>query len=499
MAERHLDQEAIDLLLCRLTWPSPIVRERTAIAVADLLAGPDSSVVQASLLKWIREQTLESVVALGLLPICRAEDAGLGFQVPHTVLMAAVGRPSLLSHLLLRDLGVSAATLPAVDSLHSGRTPADFRPRPFFEQNARSFVAPVFSRRAETIERSTLLPFRRQWAFEWETLVKAGEITPTTAPLWFRGRQDGEHLPILDTKLSEIYHSAYLRALAWAVSAGQIHLDAALSLAAETCPIDLGLWTLKPGRRPAWWPSVQKSEGSVDITPGRIWAEVARLWEEQRSQGRESVLLAAGGHVHEVREAAYELEISGIFQATSGSVAGKAEEVFERCCPMLRASTEPLRYSGSLQMISPTDLAVRSGDWSVVPASGYVAAPANCRWQYWRMFRGLRLPAPFLAETSLTFRCSTDAVEVSDATGVRAWLHDWTDGVREKLLANLQPRSGYVLTADADMVHGFAARTGSTFSWVCRLTTYQRRYEYGSFETANFYATFGTRGIIIPR
>jgi len=499
MVERHLDQEAVELLLSRLTWPSPMVRERTAIAVADLLVGPDSSVVQASLLKWTREQTLESIVALGLLPICRAKDAGLGFQVPHTVLMAAVGRPSLLSHLLLRDLGVSAATLPAVESLHSGRAPAGFQPRPFFEQNARSFVAPVFSRRAETIERSALLPFRRQWAFEWEALLETEGMTPSTAPLWFRGQQDGEHLLILDTKLSDIYHSAYLRALAWAASTGQIHLDHVLSLAAGICPIDLELWKMKPGRRPAWWPSVQESEGSVDITPGRIWAAVTRLWEEQRPEGRESVLLAAGGHVHEVREAAYDLEISGVFQAADGPVAGKAEEVFERCCPMLRASMEPLRYSGSLRMVPPADLAIRSGDWSVVPASGYVMAPASDRWQFWRVCRGLRLPSPFLTDTPLTFRYSTDAIEVSDATGVRAWLHDWTDGVREKLLANLQPRSGYVLTADADMVHGFAARTGSTFSWVCRLTTYQRRYEYGSFEVANFYATFGTRGVIIPR
>jgi hypothetical protein len=210
------------------------------------------------------------------------------------------------------------------------------------------------------------------------------------------------------------------------------------------------------------------------------------------------VLLAAAGHVHEVHQAAYDIEISGAFQAADGPVAGIPEEVFEGCCSMLQASMGPLRYSGTLRIVPPADLAVRSGDWSVVPASGYVMAPASDRWQYWRVCRGLRLPSPFLADTPLIFRCSTDAVEVSDATGAKAWLHDWTEGVREKLLANLETRSGYVLTADAGMVHGFAARTRSTFSWVCRLTTYQRRHEYESFETANFYATFGTRGIIIP-
>ena len=498
MAERHLDQGAIDLLLSRLTWPSPMVRERTATAVADLLAGPDSSVVQSSLLKWIRKQTLESVVALGLLPICRAKDAGLGFEMPRTELIAAVGRPSLLSHLLLRDLGLSAATPPAVDSLHSGRAPGEFQPRPFFEQNAPVFVPPVFSRRAETIEKMALLPFCRQWAFEWEVLLETEGMTPSTDPLWFRGQQDGEHLPILDTKLSEIYHSAYLRALAWAASTGQIHLRQVLSLAAETCPIDLELWKMEPGRRLVWWPSVEESEAPVDVTPGLIWAAVKRLWEEQGPEGRKSVLLAAAGHVHGVRHTAYDLEISGIFQAADGPVGGMAEEVFERCRPMLRASMGPLRYSGALRMVPPADLAIRSGDWSVVPASGYVMAPASNRWQFWRVCRGLRLPSPFLTDTPLTFRYSIDAIEVSDGNGVKAWLRDWTDGVREKVLANLQPRSGYVLTADADMIYSFAGRTGSTFSWVCRLTTYQRRYEYGSFEEANFYAAFGTRAIIIP-
>jgi len=495
MVERHLNEREFSLLLSRLQWPSLLVRERAACAICGLLLGPDSALVLEALLKWMEKQTLESVVVLGLLPVYNAYEGGL--EVPHEALKAAIRSPSLLSHLLLAEIQGGGLKLSPVDLPHSGSATPGFRPASFFENNVSVFWPPAFSNRAERIERVALVPFRRQWAYEWEELVRREGIAPSVGPLSFQGQRDGEHLFAINTNLSEVYHSAYLRALAWAATTGKVKFSVLLSLAAETCPLDLGLWKVKPGRRPAWWPTVEKSESSIDVAPSQIWKAIERLWAEQDLE-KGKTLLAAAGHVHDDSQRAYEIQILGAFQAAEGPTAGSPQEVVTKCGVSLDASVSLLTYTGLLHEVAPSDLAVRSGDWSVVPASGYVMPSASDRWQYWRFFRGLRLPFPFLAGSSLDFKCGTDAIEVSDGHESKAWLRDWTDGMRETTIGNLGPRSGYFLIADSDMVKAFAEKTRSAFSWFCRLTAYHRRYEYGSFEEADLYAAFGTRTIIIP-
>jgi hypothetical protein len=114
------------------------------------------------------------------------------------------------------------------------------------------------------------------------------------------------------------------------------------------------------------------------------------------------------------------------------------------------------------------------------------------------MWRVPRLPAPFLAEGDLTFACSPRAIEVSDGCGIKAKFVDWTDGITERLTANLSPRSGYVLEAETQMVQKFAEASRTTFAWICQLTGYQRRTAYDAFETFTLHKSFGTRNVILP-
>lgn len=351
----------------------------------------------------------------------------------------------------------------------------------------------------ERLERLWSIPVRRQWAFEWERLVEDERVALTTDPLWFIGRQHEAHLPGADVRLSEIYRSAYLRALAWSVSRHRLDLKLALDLAGEACPINLDLWTLKPRRRPEWWPRADDPEGQIDTVPGQIWEGLSEIWRQQTTSEPSHILLAAGGRVHEGRSVIYDLDVYGVFQASAGPASADIQAVVQWCeRQFIEAFAAPVRFAGPLLKPSLDDWVARIGDWLVVPASGRVTNGLSSRWQYWRMWRVPRFPAPFLVDGELTFTCSTAAIEISDESGVRAKFFDWTDGITERMTANLSPRSGYVLEADPSMVHRFAEASRTTFAWICQLTGYQRRTSYEAFETFTLHKSFGTRSVILP-
>ncbi|GFP35727.1 hypothetical protein HKBW3S43_01516, partial [Candidatus Hakubella thermalkaliphila] len=67
------DIDVIDILFQRLAWPSPLVREWAATAIASLLKeSPSKEAIFKRLLQWIKSQQLESMVAVSLLPLVKA-------------------------------------------------------------------------------------------------------------------------------------------------------------------------------------------------------------------------------------------------------------------------------------------------------------------------------------------------------------------------------------------------------------------------------------------
>lgn len=115
------NDSALKLLLCRLGWPSGVVRERACVELAHLLSHEDAREwIEERLLGWIASQALESLVCIGILPFCYAK--GLGVSPPPVEKMAkSVQRPSILSWLLQRDLADGAIDQPNLSGITSVR------------------------------------------------------------------------------------------------------------------------------------------------------------------------------------------------------------------------------------------------------------------------------------------------------------------------------------------------------------------------------------------
>ena len=498
-----------DLALSRLTWPSGLVRERSATAVACLMSD-EGGAMEGSYLRWLASQRLESTTVIGFLVLVRMLQVGRGRGLPtFRAVAAAQARPSILSRFLCRIVYGEACGAPARYICYSDAASHGESLPEFFEKYVRDFLPPIHFERARYIERTCRCAFLRQWAFEWQQLVDESNAPMSVEPLreWMRGAREGHYRPVVvDTWMSEIYRSSYLRALHWVLSEGRLSFDVAIVLAGEVCPVGLLLWPCKPNARPPWWPSVSvESGGTLDVAPASIFGAVEALWNRQRQRGlwdgeeelgTRCVLGAARGIVVETT-VKYYLEIAGVFQRAVGPEAPSIESVGvwvfgEGLRRGAGPAIGPLEREARVEL---GDLEFNSvDDWQVAPAiasRGYTS-----RWQYWRM-EGVSLPAEGFAGEALSLEVGDQSVIQRGASGYaygRWW--DWTDGVREEIVDTVPPRSGQVLSLDRARVEEMEEATGSTFCWVCRLTMYDQPRSYGAHRETRVYQLLGGSQVV---
>jgi hypothetical protein len=505
--ERHLP-----MLFSRLTWPSPLARERACTAIARLFA--DRARVPAItnfFLRWLRSQHCESVCGLGLLILLRAKmDAGGTCPIPSSEVRASLPWPSLQSSLLLADYDPDAPVPDEPGAWHSGDPPPSFTAPPFFGEYVRNFLPPVYDYWAGEFERRMLVPFRRQWAYEWETALQRHPITPSVSPLryWLGHREEDERCVAVNTPLSEVYLSAYLRTLAWAVDTRRMDRDIAADLAADTVPIDLELWPLCPGARPHWWPTAAvRPAAPLETAPGDIWPAVGELWRRQDAGepnwGADWVLARADGRVRG-GETLYDLSVLAFFQRPLDAGDPDVEDVFGWCSQGKETLLAPrarsgLRFAGTVQPAGTRDVSARFEGWGVLPVVGHFRAGGTAsRWQWWRGIRGLWGPARILTPDGYDFRRDGDTLLFeSGGEGIARWT-DWTEELRELLAPETLPATGHMLLVRRDVIERCAAEHLVRLCWVVRLTAFCRQQHYELYRPIHDYRVYGVSRIVLP-
>jgi hypothetical protein len=496
----------LSLLFTQLTWPSTLVRERAARGIAELLLAGDSR-VETYLLDWLREQRLNSMSALVLLALIRVQIDG-GQPPRAATVVAALAEKSLLSFMLCGELYGKDGGSPQAHLAHSGQVPAAFVASSFFEEHDQSFVPSIYSLHASRLDKHQI-PFRRHWAYEWQLLVESIRPRLSTEPLrfWHAGGVPKGHYryAAADTVLSEIYRSAFLRALSWVVASGFLPIDLGMLIAADACPINLSLWRTVPKGRPEWWPNPAAGQGAIDTVASQVWEQLRRLWDAQTTRrrwtdedplGEEDLLIAASGFVSE-GETEYHLRIQSAFQAADGPETPTADQLAEKMMDASRPGVERglLHFDGRLADFDDKLDFEEIADWRLAPAA--CAAHVNTRWQFWRMWSDVYVLCPELLKSRGQFACTDAGIIFQDASGSLSgrW-DDWTDGLAEEVIDDVPPRAGQVLRASRSIVEAIATATGTTFCWICRLTAYHQRVTYEEHEAVQLHEVFGATLVI---
>jgi len=493
-----VDESSLRLLLARLKWPSDLVRERACAGIAQLLLDPSTATgTLEALLAWTRAQRLESVAALGIIPFLHAKIVSNSYDLPPLPnVEEAVRAPSLLSWIFLEEL-YDLDLQPPSEWGHAGRSPSDHVVDEFFGRYVSNFLPPIYRTFGEYIQQHEQVPFLQQWGYEWEQIVGQLDIPLSPDILHFMGRPEDEHFRGVSFRMSEVYRSSFLRALQWAIDDAGVPLDTGRFFASKMCPVDLGLWRVKPSQKPSWWPTAKADARAIDTVPAQIWSRLQALWRERRLFETSHTIACAEGMAFQ-NDMAYDLEIRGAFQKSFGGTRPALDDIVTWYAGSASCNYEPqdkrrLRFEGRLrgglgEQVFP--------DWAVVPAAVRVWPEVINRWQSWRHQRGTWLPNPKLFDDVLTFRCTDDALEAYvKGEPVGRWT-DWTDQLQEKMEANLPPATGTCLMVRTDYLREFAKLTGSRFCWFCRLTGYFREHGYGEFKTFEAHRVFGASSII---
>lgn len=508
-----VNHDRLSMLFDRLLWPSCYVKERACRELAALFI-QNSSVPAFSdaLFAWIVRQQLESTCAYGLLVLVRAKLDGALVDASRVGKLASqIKAPSLLSALLFEELG-----LPVDENIskHSGEAPSNYSSPGFFGEHVESFLPPVVHDWAQRIEENERVPFMRQWSYEWSVLMGREGIEASTeaGKYWARSSSHKRFAPA-DTRISEIYRSAFLRALAWASQCRKVKYQNTRFFAARTCPVDVALWRIAVSRAPDWWPFVHAPTGTMDTTPADVWSKVGQLWKKQSAQepwktcplGRDDVLLAAAGPVC-LAPHSTELRIWGAFQRCFGAKSPELAAVVETIVAALDGKGRWIRFdeqsllrcTGALTGAPAKAFAVRVEDWGLVPATFPLCLPTVPRWQAWRMHYSLLAPLPFLADCVLKAELNLSCLQFSPESGPKASWHDWHLGIQERSDRKRAERAGCFLSAPRSWVETAENQLGAKFVWICRLDSHYSKDWSDETESVSDYRIFGATSIVIP-
>lgn len=496
----------LHMLFSQLTWPSGLVKERACVAISDLLMDSNTSdSVLDGLMQWLSRQNLESFAAYALLPLVRSKDLGVPLKKTGRQIWSAISSRSILTWLLIQEID-SQEDIPFEESLVcSEAAPSEFAAPEFFDKYVKIYLPPIYDYYAENIPQMGI-PFRKQWAFEWQNLNNIAQAKLSDRPIlyWQGSTSDRERCMVVDTRMSEVYRSAFLRALAKLVLDRSLPKDLALFLAAGTCPLDLDLWKITPTRKPEWWPVIESSSAEIDLSAAEIWKQVELLWEKRQKTADQKCLIKARGIVYD-GDTVYELAILGLFQRRHSPEQPDLEKIAnwylqDEKNQLILDHRSILRFGGYYYPQPINDFVESFDGWTVLAASNYSRVPAAVpRWQMWRVERDLSLPNPCLLDEPAKIICEKDHLAIRNTNGELGQWHDWTDGLTERRIDVLPAQSGNYLKVERENIERFAERTSSNFCWLCCLTRYYREHQtYGDFKKYKEFRIFGAANIAKP-
>jgi hypothetical protein len=490
----------LEFLFARLLHPEGMVKERACRAIADLLNSEASQTVRDRLFLWTEAQHLESVVILAPLIWIRSTFSNSSIELPDPEYVSkSFPRPSPLSWLLMKELYGSDFPPPGWASTFSKGLRRDFEPDPVFLRYAAYFLSHSYVDEAEKITKTTRSPFINQWAWEWSRLTKELSVIPDLNMLEARGQPDSFYYMCYDFKLSEIYRSAYLRALSWAVFNGLMSQGEAEMHATKCCPIDVGLWRLTSGRTPEWWPGIEKSDNTIDDGVGLVIEQLKNLFHQQTHEADNWSLTQANGLV-DGKNVHVELEIYGVFQRCVGPTVPDLREVLDG---FRWKVMEPLifdswiKLSGCIFPYPDFSHGQKIGDWEIIPAFSRIETPVFGHWQWWRYYRQVWAPALCLVDGGLNITVTEKEICYDHkSTRIGRWT-DWLWGLRDRRDANLPPATGQALFVRREVLDRFSDSSKCSFCWFWRATAYHRRGDWEKYETVSFDGELGSTRICL--
>lgn len=458
---------ALTMLMDRLSWPVKMVRWKTAKAIKGLIEEASThDPAVAALLRWIGQRRFESEVVSGLsvlLVVTPESRPSLETVRTH------IAKPSLLSEMLIERM-YSGPQCSDWKDRHSGEAPKGFAPSEYFQDHRGAQVPQIFSSTVERLDSLYGLPFTIQWAHEWQILTEETQTAKTGYPHHFGdfGLQRSGVIGQFVQRQGEVYRSAYLRMLAFAVSSWGMPSRTAADYVLFAMSILPELFEVEPQGRPQWLGDLpgQCLEGGADL-------EAIGRRIIQAGTNADSCVVSLGTPLPVDIGEFCDLTISAFFITddfvpSEGQVLEQAVDFFFPDHLGFNTTRDDLRIkpvtgrSGRAVSVCTQALPVFHGFWHD---------------DYFQ--RGLSLPAPYCFEETSS--------QIADASGIKILLGKkqvaeakiWNDVWSPLYARGNSTRCGIVTTLRNDKLHRAAEQNGMKIGWYMRLSSLQREDPHG--------------------
>jgi len=373
-----------------------------------------------------------------------------------------------------------------------------------FRKFVRSFLAPIYFDSAASLDRKYSIPFTKTWAWESQRLMnELGIEEEYGEAMRFAHRRNDWSIPGASFHLSEIYRSAFVRALAWFHQQRKLsELDYAIH-STRTCPVDLSLWEIKSRDLPEWWPKPIISSKPEPETLSMVHLESLKELISLRTEGfgaHPGILLAAEGPL--VSEGQANVSARFALIAFAYRVHGRnlpdPEEVAHSVLwqSSWYANPESPFAIKIVQGTQSTDTVCADDHWAIkdleiVPLMSRFQSTSINLWQWFRGARSLFGLSSFLQQGDVSLRLGGDAVQYEHNGETVMNAYDWRLGTLEHDPDFDYICHGQVVEANSDWLQavlsenklrlGFALQTEIRV----REQTYSKPKEYISTELLN--------------
>jgi len=506
--------DELDLLFQRLVWPSPLVRERAATAIGYLLANsPKKDEIYKRLLYWISNWKIESIIAIGLLPIIKA------FQVCKMKSDVAfikaddISKSIKISSVVIEKLilEIASETKEELDEfpdyIPSMQLPDSYESDDFFIKYVRTILTPIYFDRAQEIEKISSKPFIKLWAYHATAIAKETNIELKSNHYFYGHLEHDKFLTGFSTKVSEVYRSAFLRVLQDFHSDGLIPSDFYLEYALATLPIDLSFWDIAPKRSPEWWPKLLNSITDNEDKKIALIELKEPIENSIQLKINNKIILAAEGSIEPaegwIENPTHSFSLIGFGYKVNGADLPRAEEVSKKFLYAPQTLLIPSKADCPLSFLKNSVLFNIHCD--SVQFKDLIAYPLVTRnrdltiglWQYFRdknpsfnINQKLREGLGCITKENKWLYENKDNYEI-------VLFEDWVEGLQERYEFKMPLPHGHYVLIDEKFVTEALKDNGLRLGYVLKTTFRSKKYSYDEVQKINDFKLVDVSRIII--
>lgn len=480
--------DEFDILLIRLAWVNPVVRERAADGIAKILSSDIDGTYHKKVLAWLSKQHVESIVINGLLVLLKALELPKTKSFTHLLSQDLIGFISVRCTSIYILLDLLYQQLELVFPIWDFDTHFDLEIKEAEELNkfkriTEQHIQPIYQDICTSLEKKIRVNVLNLWALIFENKkTELGLLDSWQDDNYCNTRS--QFMPARITIISDVLKSSFMKMLDYLYHNSYINSGDLFFHAFRMIPVDMSLWRIKLSKQPSWWPAFK----NVTQNPNKIiLSELTNpISELVKPKNGWSILHLSGsianldsfyentlqGHI-ELIPFAYKILGTNI---PSEKTIYLAIDNFGQYYPAGNFLNSFNCLDNGITFSTDNTFPVTEGDVLLFPLVANTKSLAINIWQYYRMFDGLPLPIPKVSE-GLTIKTKKGKLCLTDNNDNAIYkFDDFLFGLRDRTYYHCNIPYGGYLSVKTDFIESILEKQGVRLAYACKVTYKTREY-----------------------